>query len=91
MLAARGVLEFVDKEMLDASALRIVTEHIQRSHANFNKVDGALFYKNGSQFPDGLSQDNKNMAETCPLLLGVARLRKPFDLGEQVDEAVEYH
>ena len=79
MLQARGVLELVDQQVLNAVD-RAAVEHFQRGHAELDKVNRSGGGEDRVEFMDRLAERGEHVTEHSPLFLGVVRGRQIANL-----------
>ena len=77
MLAARGVLKFIDEKMAHVAgdvqhALRGMREHIDCGERKLGEVDAILLRENNFQLRYRLAQNGENVAQRGPLRFRVA-------------------
>jgi hypothetical protein len=76
VLAARGVLKFVDEEMTDVAgdvedAFRVLFENGEGGDRELDEIDFIVFGEDDFELDDGLAQDGEDLAQRPPLAVAV--------------------
>ena len=91
MLAAAGVLEFVDQQVVDAvgdgdggvgGEAVVASENALGDLCDLDEIDGAGFGKDDLELGGGVAQKGEAGADDLPFVVGVAEGRQAADRGE---------
>ena len=96
MLAAAGVLEFVDQQMSDAignsergfgGELIFAAEDVTGDLRDFDEVNGTSFSEHGLQFARSVPEKSEAGANDLPVFFGITGGRKFSNAGKSLFEA----